>query len=281
MMRPMFRLACFLAPFLFTLAAVADDRGCVVPSAKLLILGTYHMDNPGLDAVNVEADDVLAPRRQAELAELAASLARFAPTKIAVEAPYSDRRSLNARYARYLAGDHTLSRNEIEQIGFRLAKMLGHTAIHPIDYPMMMSGLRYDELDFAARRPAAPASPSDAAVEVPKPRQLTEDELRLRRVTITENLRRANDPEQFERNHAGYFVNFLPDEDPVVLYSGADRMTNWYKRNFRMFSNLVRVTDLENDRVLLIVGSGHLQILRDLARHAPYFCLEEPAGYLQ
>jgi hypothetical protein len=53
-----------------------------------LILGTYHMDNPGLDSYNVEADDVLSQRRQAEMAELLDRLERFAPTLIALEAKY-------------------------------------------------------------------------------------------------------------------------------------------------------------------------------------------------
>ena len=54
-------------------------------SAKIMILGTYHMDNPRLDAKNLEADDVLLPKRQREIAELNEKLARFNPTKIAVE----------------------------------------------------------------------------------------------------------------------------------------------------------------------------------------------------
>ncbi len=33
----------------------------------IMILGTYHMDNPGSDAVNFEADDVLTAKRQREL----------------------------------------------------------------------------------------------------------------------------------------------------------------------------------------------------------------------
>lgn len=36
----------------------------------VMILGTYHMANPGADAVNFEADEVLAPKRQRELQQL-------------------------------------------------------------------------------------------------------------------------------------------------------------------------------------------------------------------
>ena len=36
-------------------------------------------------------------------------------------------------YSDYLAGKYTLSRNEIDQIGYRLAKELGHRAVYPVD----------------------------------------------------------------------------------------------------------------------------------------------------
>ncbi|MCY3551312.1 MAG: hypothetical protein OXH39_12705 [Candidatus Poribacteria bacterium] len=51
----------------------------------VMVLGTYHMANPGADAVNFEADEVLAPKRQRELQQLVEQLARFNPTKITIE----------------------------------------------------------------------------------------------------------------------------------------------------------------------------------------------------
>jgi hypothetical protein len=53
--------------------------------AEVLVLGVYHMANPGHDIFNMDADDVLSPKRQLEIAELAAVLKKFKPTKIAVE----------------------------------------------------------------------------------------------------------------------------------------------------------------------------------------------------
>ena len=53
------------------------------PRAEVLVLGVYHMANPGRDIFNTRADDVLAPKRQQEIAELARVLEKFAPTKVA------------------------------------------------------------------------------------------------------------------------------------------------------------------------------------------------------
>src|SRR5256885_5519416 len=61
-----------------------------------------------------------------------AVLKRFQPTKIAVERDPGDNR-LSKDYADYLAGKHELTRNEIEQLGFRLAKELGHKTVYGVD----------------------------------------------------------------------------------------------------------------------------------------------------
>jgi hypothetical protein len=90
-------------------------------ATPIMFLGVYHMDNPGLDEVNLQADDVRSPKRQQELDDLVQKLAQFKPTVIAIEAPYGDH-TWPDRYQKYLAGQYTLGRNEIEQIGVRGAK---------------------------------------------------------------------------------------------------------------------------------------------------------------
>jgi len=118
------------------LPAVAQQSPAEKPAeparAEVLVLGVYHMSNPGRDIVNMQADDVLAPKRQAEIAQVIAALKRFQPTKVAVEADIGDDR-IPKRYAYYLAGKHELTRDETEQIGFRLAKELGHQTVYPVD----------------------------------------------------------------------------------------------------------------------------------------------------
>ena len=77
------------APCLAQLAPRDPRDGACAPGAtKLLIVGTYHMANPGQDAVNLDADDPTSPRRQQELAQLLDRLALYQPTRVAVEATY-------------------------------------------------------------------------------------------------------------------------------------------------------------------------------------------------
>lgn len=258
------------------------ETSCDSSSAKIMILGTYHMNNPGLDAKNLDADDVLLPRRQKEIVELLEKLARFNPTKITIEAPYSDLDYWKTRYRDYLAGKTKLTRNENDQIGMQLAKRLNLDAIYPIDYPMYMSGFRYDEVgDPNPIKKSTPAPVNnEAGNKTTAAPSLSEEDLLLRKSTVTEFLLHLNEEKRSTENHAGYFRALLPD-DNIAIYEKADRLTNWYHRNLRMFANINRITSFPDDRVLVIVGSGHLKILRDFAIDSPQYCLIEPENFLK
>lgn len=86
-----------------------------VDTASLLIVGSYHMANPGRDVFNVQAEDVLADRRQRELREVVDHevvdhLKRFAPTKVALE--------LATDYERNLKIFANLARSTVPGIAF-------------------------------------------------------------------------------------------------------------------------------------------------------------------
>jgi hypothetical protein len=123
-------LVVFLSALTIPIPTPASAQSPVRP--EILILGTYHMASPGRDVHNMEVDDVLAAARQQEMAELIDVLKGFRPTKIAIEAQVGSRR-VAERYTEYLRGEYTLSRNETDQIGFRLARELGHQVIYPVD----------------------------------------------------------------------------------------------------------------------------------------------------
>ena len=99
-----------------TLAYVAAAAAAEV---QVMVLGTYHFGNPGQDVVNTQIDDVLSPRRQAELQTLTRRLAAFKPDKVMVERRATPPDSLELPgYLDWRQGKHQTRRNEVEQIGF-------------------------------------------------------------------------------------------------------------------------------------------------------------------
>jgi hypothetical protein len=233
---------------------------------KLMFLGMYHFSNPGLDQFNLESDDVLTPKRQAEIEAVVSKLAAFKPTKIAVEAPFGDSATI-ARYKAYLAGTHQLSRNETEQIGFRLAKMLGHPTIYPID----VSG----SLDDTALGAVIEANPAKHGPRMGILQELGGEAMALmgkwlKEGSIGEMLYNMNQPEFHDLNYRLYLQIFLPTVEGNN-YAGADMVAQWHQRNLRIMSNLHQISCTPDDRVLVAYGQGHVPLFQRIAADSPYF----------
>ncbi len=221
---------------------------------EVLVLGVYHMANPGHDIFNTQADDVLAPKRQAELAELLAVLGQFHPTKIAVEADSWSKR-VPQEFADYLAGRHTLARNEIDQIGYRLAKQLGHKAVYPVDadgefpHPRVVNHAkatgRSAEFDALMREIGASVKAQDDY---------------LHSHTVLETLLYMNADEKVAQD-VGYYYREAHLSEPGD-WAGADLVAEWFRRNMRIYANVMRLVDSPGERLLVIFGAGHLGWLR-------------------
>lgn len=243
---------------------------------QLMLLGSYHMGNPGADMFNLEADDVLAPKRQAEIEEVVKKLAAFKPTKIAIEAPLGDSLAV-ARYKNYLAGTHQLRRAEEEQIGFRLAKMLGHETIYPIDVRM---GLDQSGLEQVIAADPARHGPRMALLEEMGKEAIAQMGRWLQEGTIADMLYEMNRPEFLDLNYQLYLRIFLPAVHGDN-YAGADLVAGWNHRNLRIMSNLHQIGCTPDDRVLVIFGQGHVPLFERIAKDSPYFEVVDVLGYLR
>jgi hypothetical protein len=217
---------------------------------EILVLGTYHMSNPGRDIHNMQADDVLSEKRQQEIAQLIEDLKRFHPTKIAIEADVGSEQ-VEREYSDYVAGKYTLTRNETNQIGYRLAKELGHHTIYPVD----------EEGDFPWQRVVNYAKANGRAEKLDAINAgwgtLTKEQGDfLRSHTVLETLEYLNSDSRAAKDMAVYYAT-VPYGDPSD-YAGPDLLAAWYQRNIRIYSNIIKLIESPNDRILVIYGAGHL-----------------------
>ena len=251
---------------------------CAPSEVQVMLLGTYHFANPGRDAVQQDIDDVLEPRRQAELGDVVARLASWKPDRIAVEQPISRTDTVRARYARYLAATLAPSRNEVVQIGFRLASRLGHGAVYPMDddsYLDLNDSLRAVYL----RRPEFTRTRDSITAILQAEAAATNAWMRT--TTIREHLIRLNGDEALHRgNSLGMFGGYLHAGEGQN-YGGPRFLTEWYSRNLNMAHNLTRILRPDVKRILVVVGSGHVMPLRSLLDEAPQFCPISPLSILR
>lgn len=259
------KLAALLG-LVFVSAVIASGQQSTTPSAisqqttgekparaEVLVLGVYHMANPGRDIFNTQADDVFAPKRQSEIAQLIEVLKKFQPTKIAVEAdPWGPRKG---QYSDYLAGKYTLSRNEIDQIGYRLAKELGHKTVYLVDadgefpYPRLVN---YAKASGRSKELDAMMGGIGERVKA--------QSAYLASHTILEALLYLN-ADDYVAQDVGFYYRQARFGEPGD-WAGADLLSEWFKRNIRIYSNVMPLVDSPNERVLVIFGSGHLGWLR-------------------
>jgi hypothetical protein len=238
-------------------------------AAQILPLGTFHFGESA-SVIGVDVD-VLAERRQREILDVVEGLARFEPTAIPVERPPDAQEDLERAYRAFRSGKKDLGRSETEQIGFRLAARLGHDRLQAVDHWSDI-GIQ-SVLEYAQRHDPSFYEAFWAKVRARK----REDQERTERWSIREELIHLNSPEQWARDHARYVTCARVGAGHGNV--GADLLSAWYGRNIRILANLLPLLR-PGERVLLIIGAGHVQILRQLLEYVPSVAIVEPSRYL-
>lgn len=235
----------------------APSSGTSPALGRVMLLGLFHFDNPGMDAVKYRPRDVMQPAEQAYLAALSQRLADFRPTRVVLEYPAGSDEKINQRYADYLAGRLELPRNEIYQIGFRVARLAGLARVHGFDVdapggePALWGYLSKEP--WAEQRLEGLIRTESARLEEAH-----------RTLSLAELLRMSNSPAEDRRNKSFYML--LNDVGANYgLFHGADASAQWWQRNLRMYALLQRQAP-PGERLLVIAGSGHTALLRDFLR---------------
>jgi hypothetical protein len=267
-----------------TLQAQTVDRPtgfptvCAASEVQVMLLGSYHFANSGRDVIKQDIDDVLRPRRQAELEDLVTRLAAWKPDRIAVEWPISQTDTARARYARYRSKTLEPSRNEMVQIGFRLASRLGHDWVYPIDDDSYLD--LNDSLKAVMQRRPEFARTRDSIVAILQ-KEAEATNAWMRTTPVREHLLRLNSDEALHAgNSRGMFGGYLHMGE-AQNYGGPQFLTQWYARNINMAHNLTRVARSGVRRIVVVVGSGHVMPLRSLLDEAPQFCPVSPLSFLR
>ncbi len=228
---------------------------------EVAIVGTFHFP---------DRFDIFSEKTQKEIGDFVGEMAKWRPDAVAIELPKREQKKLDAFYQSFSAKDtaalHSYGKittyghegelttlNEAVQVGFRLAKKLGHPQIYGIDEDMELS----DEL----------AAMVGDAVEKPFAALMRYQEERYDRSekTVGALYRIHNDPEFLALDHAMYLSMNAVNKGN---YEGARLAAQWYERNLKIFSNLQNLCETK-ERVLVLIGSSHATILKELVHGCP------------
>lgn len=213
--------------------------------AEVLVLGSWHMAN-----LRGAAHDVLQLQRQHEMAAVIGALKAFGPTKIALEASFYRGSDMAELYAAYRAGEPA-TRNERQQIGFRLAAEMGHETVYSIDadgdFPLLAvqdyvkANDRTDEYEAYQTLRRAEAEAFDAYLEA---NSILDTLLYVNNDAYVDELMR----------HDFRLARFAEHWN----WPGPDLVADYFRRNMRIYGNIAQLAAEPGERVVVIIGFGHL-----------------------
>lgn len=280
-MRPSIRL---IVVFVISFICISYSQTKNSPHiTKVMTLGVFHFAYPNLDVKKTsdkDKIDVLAPEYQEEIKRIADVLEEFKPTQIFVEAGVEKQKKIDSLFIAYKEGKHSLGRNETEQLGFRLAKELNLNGVNCIDtWGKLYESLNYLFSDTSSRAKAFenyyfnnPDTVYSGGEKSHSPHGKN----------IISELIKINDAKNIKESLGSYLIGHFKYEEKNGDYTGTDfEAGRWFDRNLRIFRNVQRHITKDTDRVLVIFGAGHMNVLNYLFECSPEFELVSPEPYLR
>lgn len=241
----------------------------------ILLLGTAHLGNPDNgDAFKMNIDGIQSEKRQKELSEVVDCLAKFQPTKIALEINKERQSELDSEYEHYLNGIFNLTNSEHHQIGFRLAERMSLSRLHAVDW----NRLRGDgESPWVWAEKHQPELLRD--LQEFGRRFMETSEEKYRNSSIKEFLLWVNSSAYMKLDMDMYMKMMLigDEHNPVGIQWFSDY---WTYRNLLIYRNVVELISSPEDRILLIYGAGHLNPLHRAFQDNDLLQVEHVERYL-
>lgn len=233
---------------------------------EVLLIGTFHYNNPGADVAKTKSFDILNDGSQQELDNIAARIAEFNPTKIFVEWEHDEQTQLDSLHNLYTHNNYftndSLSdfyrKNEIFQLAFRAAKRAEIDEVIGIDYKtefpfdsLMVVLEQHEQVDIQFRiSKMIEVFTSDFDEKIENGESLLD---------LTYHLNTG----QF-RAMSNRFHNEIPLlVGPKDNFIGPFLTSEWYRRNLYMWSLVQKNTTADDRRIMILAGASHAAMFKD------------------
>jgi len=241
---------------------------------SIALLGMFHFGETS-DLAAIKMTDLHGEKRQAEIHELVQMLMAYHPTKILVEYPFSKKDIIQKRYETYLKSNYELGDSETYQIGFRLAKAMGHASIYAMDHKM---DLPFDALAEHLTKTDQMEKMNSMVGMINE--LMAEETKALDALPLSGYLLRLNS-DWFDALANSLYLKEVLNMGSSNNEVGAMVSATWYQRNMVMLKNISTYIESPQERILVIVGSSHRAVMRDFIEDRIDLRYVEIAQYLR
>jgi len=246
-----------IVALIFCISTIAQNRDRI----KVLLLGVFHFENPGLDVAKFKNADILSSQRQKEVIQVVKKLKYFAPDKIFIEADPADQLNIDSSLTQYKKGKSALTANEIQQIGFRLAKDLNLSTLRGVDY--REANFPFDSLMKSIAEAGQTSIQSFIKRTIDSIQSAFNE--RIQKSTLSEVLIWQNSPESDFAGVEFYFR--LLAAGNKNNHVGSYLTSEWWRRNMVIYENVVKNLDGKEKKILILFGSSHVALLNAMMKY--------------
>ncbi|UTN06428.1 DUF5694 domain-containing protein [Flavobacterium bizetiae] len=243
---------------------------------QILLLGTFHFENPGLDVAQINTFNVMSDKSQKELEIITDKIKKFGPNKIFVEWNYQKQDKLDKFYNRNTDSLLHKKADEIVQLALRSAKKLGHKKLYGIDY---------NNTDFPYDSLVKGMTAANQFDLIKKNEELmkkyeTDQNKKIAKYSLTELLLDVNTKAANEDNINWYLETAIKG-GKTDNFVGAYLISEWYRRNLYMYALIQKLTESKDDKIMVLLGAGHTAMIREFVEHNSEYEIVELATVLK
>jgi hypothetical protein len=258
----------------------------------LLILGSDHLSQ--IYKNNNPNTDVLLPKRQKEIKEVIKLVTSYKPDMVMVEVLPEYQKSTDSLYSLFLEDKLDFAnlsdgRSEVYQLAFRIGKQFNLPKVYCVNAP---GGTSQSILDNGTNIELYKNEGlALSAIVNEKYKALQNGSLSLRDYLIF-----LNQPQTYSKvYHLRYIMparvtnGTFKNPDALIdtafidsKYIGAELITAFKKRDYKIYSNIVTAQKVKNPKkILLIIGVAHIGSLRNIIGDDEEFKLINAEKYLR
>lgn len=232
---------------------------------EILLLGTFHFEPSTTDTYKNKELDINGEKKQEEIKRVVEYLTDFHGDQICIEAYTKSQQYYDSLLQAYLNNTYALTKNEIDQLGLRLAKETDLSSLTCVNY----------QGSFDPSTSMAFAQENGQEEIIQEMSQLGESFIgeinrKLESMTIRDFLIYMNSDEILNKN-ASYYTKYFAKIGKDDAYPGTDLVSKWYTTNLHIYTNILRNIKPGSKKVIVLFGQGHIPILRHLFETNPDF----------
>lgn len=217
---------------------------------EVLLVGTIHLGyTPDIHTLSKDDTDKYSDMH---FDQLTSDIAKFQADQIFIEYPIHLQHELHAIYRSDRVND-AFKQNEIYQIGFRLAKKLGHETIYAADWNEELDA----SIDLAL---VAKGKSKDAYEKIMARIPIAINKLStiIQERDIIKLFKYINSEEYIVNDHKVY-VDLMQLEDEMA-FEWVSKY--WYYRNLRIVNNIKKSIKPETKRIVIVYGAAHNYLIK-------------------